>query len=89
MHYDTFLSYNVFGGFIWVTGLTFAGYFLGGLPIVKNNFETAIYGLVALSLLPVAIEFIKHKFFDQKTKKKDSSINYKEIKETFKEERLS
>jgi membrane-associated protein len=88
MHYDTFLSYNVFGGFIWVTGLTFAGYFLGGLPIVKNNFETAIYGLVALSLLPVAIEFIKHKFFDKEIRKSSKSTNYKEIKETFKEEHL-
>ena len=61
MHYKTFLFYNVFGGFIWVTSLTFAGYFFGELPIIKNNFEYAVLGIIFVSLLPVIIEYVKHK----------------------------
>ncbi|KXK12227.1 MAG: Inner membrane protein YqjA [Microgenomates bacterium OLB23] len=65
MHYETFIMYNIAGGFIWVTSLTFAGYFLGGLSIVQQNFETAIYLLVAVSLLPVMVEYIKHKLTEE------------------------
>jgi membrane-associated protein len=79
--------YNIVGGFIWVTSLTFIGYFLGGLPIVKENFETAIFGIVGLSLLPVVVEYVKHKL--SKKKEKVETTNTKEIKETFKKEHLS
>ncbi len=87
MHYNTFLMYNIVGGFIWVTALTFIGYFLGGLPIVKDNFETAILGIVGVSLLPVVFEYVKHKL--EKKKEKVETTNIKEIKETFKKEHLS
>lgn len=87
MHYDTFITYNVVGAFIWVTLITFAGYFLGGLPIIKNNFETAIFVLIGISLLPMVIEFIKHKM--EKKEEKPESTNFKEIQETFKKEHLN
>lgn len=87
MHYQTFLLYNVVGAFVWVTSLTFAGYFFGGLPIIKDNFETAIFLVIGISLLPVIFEFIKHKM--EHKKKKDESTSYTEIKETFKEEHLN
>lgn len=61
MHYTTFLTYNVIGAVAWVTILTFAGYFFGGLAIVKNNFEFAVIGIVLISLLPMIFEYIKHK----------------------------
>ena len=61
MHYSTFISYNIVGGFAWVTGLTFAGYFFGGLPIIKNNFEFAVIGIILISLLPMLFEYLKHK----------------------------
>ena len=61
MNYGTFLVYNVVGGFAWVTSLTFAGYFFGGLAIIKNNFEFAVLGIIVISLLPMLIEYIKHK----------------------------
>ncbi len=70
MHYATFLYYNVFGGFIWVTLLVSLGYFMGGVPLIKANFEYAIFVIVALSLLPMLLEYIKHK---------RSSINNKEL----------
>lgn len=67
MNYGTFLVYNVVGGFAWVTSLTFAGYFFGGLPMIKNNFEFAVIGIIVISLLPMLFEYIKHKRSSQTT----------------------
>src|SRR3989338_6966258 len=61
MHYRTFLFYNLIGGFIWVTSLTFAGYFFGQMPIIKENFEFAVIVIVAISLLPMVFEYARHK----------------------------
>mgnify|MGYP001464018789 CR=1 FL=1 len=61
MNYSKFFLYNVLGGFIWVSSLVFAGFFLGGLPVIKNNFEIAIFTIILLSLLPGFIEYIKYK----------------------------
>lgn len=88
MHYSTFLLYNVVGGFIWVTSLTFAGYFFGKWKVVQENFELAVLGVIFVSLIPVVIEFINHKREARKNKKEDTT-SYKEIQETFKEEHLN
>jgi membrane-associated protein len=87
MHYKTFLIYSLAGGFLWVTGLTFAGYFFGQIPIIKNNFEIAILGIIFVSLLPVFYEFLKHKMSKQKEVQKEAS--YKEIQDLFKKEHLN
>ncbi len=89
MHYSTFIFYNIIGGFIWVTSLTFAGYFFGGLPFVKENFEYAVIGIIVISIMPMIIEYIKHKKGHQVTKKQLESLTYKDIQKTFKEEHLT
>ena len=61
MPYGTFLTYNVVGAMVWVTSLTLGGFFLGGLPIVKKNFELAVLAIIAVSVLPGIVAFIKHK----------------------------
>lgn len=61
MHYGRFLRYNFIGGFCWVVGLTLLGYFFGGLEIVQRNFETVIFGIIFISVIPIIIEFIKGK----------------------------
>ena len=61
MHYGTFIKYNLIGGTIWVVGITLAGYFLGTIPIIKNNFEIVVMLIIAFSLVPIIIEFIKSK----------------------------
>lgn len=73
MHYRTFIVYNIVGAFIWVTSLTFAGYFFGGLSFIKNNFEFAVFGIIIVSLLPVFIEFANHKI--RKSKKSHNPIS--------------
>ena len=62
MTYKSFMVYNLIGGFLWVTILTFAGYFFGGLPIVKKNFEIAVYAVIVISLIPAIIEYLRHKY---------------------------
>lgn len=61
MSYKKFLQFNIIGGICWVLGLTLAGYFFGGLPIVKNNFEIVIFGIIGISILPMIIEIIRAK----------------------------
>lgn len=62
MNYGRFISYNIIGGAVWVSGLLLLGYLFGGLDIVKNNFEMVIFGIIFLSIVPIIIEFIKHRF---------------------------
>src|SRR5690554_5292746 len=59
MSYPKFIRYNVIGALVWVIGLTLLGYFFGNLPFVRNNFETVIFGIIGLSLVPMVVEFIK------------------------------
>lgn len=61
MHYGTFIKYNLIGGTIWVFGITLAGYFLGTIPFIKNNFEIVVMLIIVFSLLPIIIEFLKEK----------------------------
>ncbi len=62
MDYKTFFRFNVIGAFIWVFGLVLVGYFFGNIPWVKENFETVIFGIIGISLLPMVWEFINAQF---------------------------
>ncbi|MHC1762055.1 MAG: DedA family protein [Negativicutes bacterium] len=55
MKYIKFISYNVFGGLLWVFLLVGGGYYFGNLPVVKNNFSLVIFAVVVISVLPVII----------------------------------
>ncbi|MEQ1879837.1 MAG: DedA family protein [Burkholderiales bacterium] len=57
MRYPRFLAFNVSGALLWVICLTYAGYFFGNLPIVKNNLTIVILGIIFVSILPGLIEF--------------------------------
>jgi membrane-associated protein len=61
MHYRTFVVFNIIGGVLWGAGITTLGYFLGEIDVVKNNIEIAAIVIVAVSVLPIAIEFVKHR----------------------------
>lgn len=41
-----FTAYNVIGAFIWVVGLTLAGYWFGNLPWVQANLSKIIWALI-------------------------------------------
>lgn len=59
MRYRTFVTYNVVGGVGWGVGVTTLGYFLGQVEFVRANIEFMILGIVALSVLPIAIELLR------------------------------
>lgn len=59
MEYGTFVRFNAVGGFLWGVGVTLLGYFLGNVPLIADNIEIALLMVVAVSLIPIAIEVIK------------------------------
>ncbi|OGR52776.1 MAG: hypothetical protein A2049_06640 [Elusimicrobia bacterium GWA2_62_23] len=61
MTYGKFLAYNVAGGLLWVFSVTLAGYFFGNIPVVKNNFTAVIMGIIVVSVLPGAVEYVRHR----------------------------
>jgi membrane-associated protein len=60
MPYGHFIKFNVIGALVWGVGVTLLGYWLGGFPIVKDNIEVALILIVAVSLLPMIFEAVKH-----------------------------
>ncbi len=65
MNYATFLTYNVVGAILWVVGITLAGFFLGNIPLIKENFSKVVLLIIFLSILPIVYEVIKGKFFNK------------------------
>lgn len=61
MEYKQFLTYNIAGGVFWIVSMTLLGYFLGNIPVVKENLDKAVIGIVVLSILPMIIHAIKER----------------------------
>ena len=61
MDYRQFLLFNVVGGVFWVCLMLVLGFFLGQIPVVQNNLEKAVLGIVFLSVLPMIIHAIKER----------------------------
>ncbi|MGI8410293.1 MAG: DedA family protein [Pyrinomonadaceae bacterium] len=72
MSYKQFLTYNIFGGFFWVTSMLLAGYFLGGLVeqfvrnvfgvenfLLEDHIDKGVIVVVLLSILPIIFEYLK------------------------------
>lgn len=56
-----FTLYNVVSALLWIGSLLFLGYFLGSLPIVKDNFALVIYTVIFISIVPPILTFIGRK----------------------------
>ncbi len=57
MNYRKFLSYDIFGGFLWVWSMILLGYFLGSaIPEIDKHIHIVIAVIIFLSLLPAIIE---------------------------------
>jgi len=62
MDYRRFVFFNVIGGILWVWSMVLIGYFLGSaIPGVSEHIETVIVIVVALSLMPGIIEWLRHR----------------------------
>lgn len=62
MKLSLFTFYNLISALLWIGSLLTLGYFLGSIPIVKNNFTLVIYTIIILSLLPPFLTFLHRKF---------------------------
>jgi len=62
MRYGTFLFYSFSGSIAWVGSLTYAGYYFGNIPAVKQNLTLVILGIVLLSISPGIIEYFRHRY---------------------------
>jgi membrane-associated protein len=56
-----FLIWSAVGAVLWATGLTLLGYSLGGIELIQDNLEAAILLIVAFSVLPMAVEYVRHR----------------------------
>lgn len=57
-----FFVWSGVGAVLWATGVTLAGYFLGqAFPALRDHLETAILLIVAVSLIPMVIEYVRHR----------------------------
>jgi membrane-associated protein len=61
MTYHKFLSYNVIGAAAWVASLSYAGYLFGNIPWVKDNLVWIVLGIVIVSLMPAAMQFLRER----------------------------
>ncbi len=59
MKYLKFLIYNVVGGILWVGIFLFAGYYFGGIQIVKDNITLMLLGIIFVSLIPPIVVMLK------------------------------
>lgn len=59
MNYRRFMMFNVVGALLWVGLIVPAGWFFGNIPVVKENFELVVVGIIVVSVLPMVYEVLK------------------------------
>lgn len=61
MSYPKYLAYSIGGGVSWVGICVYAGYFLGNIPVIRDHFELAVLLIIAVSLIPMGVEAVRHR----------------------------
>jgi membrane-associated protein len=61
MDFRKFIGYTAVGGILWACGVTILGFYLGNVPFIRNNIEVVLILIVAVSLLPMVVEFLLHR----------------------------
>ena len=54
-----FVTYSAIGGFLWATGVTLLGYWLGSVPLLADHIDLVLVAVVVVSLLPVIVEVLR------------------------------
>jgi membrane-associated protein len=67
MERHKFLVWSLVGAVAWVASIMLIGYFVGqSVPWLANNIDYVILGLLVLSVVPIAIEWWRHRDDDEK-----------------------
>ena len=61
MTYWRFFAYSVIGTVAWTSTFVLGGYFFGNIPFVKKNFTLVIMAIIAVSLMPGVIGFVRQR----------------------------
>ena len=61
MRYGGFVMYSFAGSVLWIGSLTYAGYFFGNIPVIKQNLSLVIVGIVLLSIMPGIVEYLRNR----------------------------
>jgi membrane-associated protein len=61
MTYSKYITYCIVGAVLWVTMLTLTGYAFGNIPWIRENFELVVFGIIGISLIPIAVEILKNR----------------------------
>ncbi len=67
MDYKRFFLFDVLGGFLWIVGLSTAGYLLGNIDFIKNHVDLVCIAIVLISVLPIVFQFLKAKYSKTKS----------------------
>jgi len=60
MTYGKYFAYDIVGGFSWVWGMTFLGYWLGRtIPNIDKRIHFVIAGVIVVSFLPALIHYLR------------------------------
>jgi membrane-associated protein len=74
MNRGKFMVWSAVGAIVWVVGIVALGYFVGKrVPWLAENIDYAILGLLALSVLPLIIEWWRHRSDDNGKKQPNSA----------------
>ncbi|GAB3563643.1 DedA family protein [Spelaeicoccus albus] len=61
LRYRVFVGFDVIGAISWGSGVTVIGFFLGQIPFVHNNIELILVAMVFVSVIPIIIEYVRHR----------------------------
>lgn len=56
-----FMGYNIVGSVLWVALFTLTGYLFGNIPVIRQNLEVLILGIIVVSFLPGIIGLWRHR----------------------------
>jgi len=68
MPFGRFTFFNIIGGVAWIASLLLAGFLLGQIPVVKNNFDIVIVVIAVVTFFPAVFAALKSKFKKKEVK---------------------
>ena len=61
MPYGRFQAWNVAGGVAWVGLFIWSGYFVGNIPLIRDNFGLVTIAIIVVSLLPFFVMLLRRR----------------------------
>ena len=61
MPFGRFITYTAIGGVLWACGVTTAGYYLGAVPLIRDNVDAVLVLVVVISVVPMLVEWWLHR----------------------------